>query len=95
MRYFLNISIKWKLMLGFSIGVIALILVAGTAIFTMTSLRDTQVEIQNIQLNNVIDYQALDANLTHLCHMAQQMLIKSMTCNFSKGVMAQQMRHAQ
>jgi len=51
-------------MLGFSIGMVSLILVAGTAIFAMTTLRDTQVDIQEIQLNNVIDYQGLDANLS-------------------------------
>jgi len=32
--------------------------------------------------------------LTHLCHLAQQTLCKSITCEFSKGVMAQQVRDA-
>lgn len=63
MRYFLNIPIKWKLTVGYSIGVFFLLLVAGTAILAMTALRDTQTKIQEIQLANVIDYLALDTNL--------------------------------
>lgn len=64
MRYFLNLSIKWKLVLGFGIGLLSLLLVASAAIHAMTALRDTQTEIQEVQLNNVIDYLALDANLS-------------------------------
>lgn len=64
MRYFLNLSIKWKLVLGFSIGLVSLLLVAGTAIYAMTTLRNTQAGIQEIQLNNVIDYLSLDASLS-------------------------------
>ena len=64
MRTFLNLSIKWKLVLGFSIGIVSLLLVAGTAVLSMTALRDTQTEIQEFQLANVIHYLALDANLS-------------------------------
>jgi len=63
MRHFLNLPIKWKLTVGYSIGVFFLLVVAGTAILAMTTLRDTQSEIQEIHLANVIDYLALDANL--------------------------------
>lgn len=64
MRYLLNLSIKWKLILGYSISVFFLLVVAGSAILAMTALRDTQTNIQEIQLANVIDYMALDANLS-------------------------------
>lgn len=64
MRHFLNLPIKWKLILGYSIGVFFLLVVAGTAILAMTALRDTQTEMQEIQLANVIDYLAVDSNLS-------------------------------
>lgn len=64
MRFLLNLPIKWKLVLGFSIGLISLILVAATAISTMVSLRDTQSSIQEIQLANVIDYMKLEADIS-------------------------------
>lgn len=64
MRTLLNLPIKWKLALGFSIGLISLILVAATAIRTMISLRDTQNSIQEIQLANVIDYMKLEAGIS-------------------------------
>lgn len=63
MRYFMNLSIKLKLVLGFGTMALFLVLVTGAAVIAMTGLRDAQVEIQEIHLNNVIDYQALDANL--------------------------------
>lgn len=74
MRYFLNLSIKWKLVLGYSINVFFLLLVAGSAILAMTALRDTQSEIQEIQLANVIDYLALDANLSRSRVLLYRML---------------------
>lgn len=77
MRFFLNLSIRWKLVLGFSIGAVSLLLVAGTAVFTMNALRDSQAEIQEIQLNNVIDYLALDANLSR----NRVLLHRLMRCN--------------
>lgn len=64
MRYFLNLSIKWKLALGFGAVIFSLLLVAGAALFTMRALNETQTGIQEIELNNVIDYMALDANLS-------------------------------
>lgn len=63
MHHFLNFPIKWKLVLGFSIGIASLLLVAGAALFAMTALRDTQTDIQEIHLNNTIDYLELDASL--------------------------------
>lgn len=64
MRHLLNLPIKLKLALGFGVVVVFLVLVAGIAIVAMTELRDAQIEIQEIHLANVIDYQALDANLS-------------------------------
>ncbi len=64
MHILLNLPIKWKLALGFSIGLISLILVAATAIVTMISLRDTQAGIQEIQLANVIDYMKLESGIS-------------------------------
>lgn len=74
MRYFLNLSIKRKLMLGYGIGVFFLLVVAGSAILAMTALRDTQRNIQEIQLANVIDYMALDANLSKSRALLYRML---------------------
>lgn len=74
MRHFLNLSIKWKLVLGYSIGVFSLLVVAGTAIQAMTALRDAQRDIQEIQLANVIDYLALDANLNKSRALLYRML---------------------
>lgn len=64
MRYLLDLPIRWKLALGFSIGLISLVLVAATAIRTMVSLRDTQTSIQEIQIANVIDYMKLEAGIS-------------------------------
>jgi len=64
MTHFLDLSIKWKLVLGFCIGLVSLLLVAGFGIHAMTTLRNIQTEIQEIQLNNVIDYLSLDASLS-------------------------------
>ncbi len=64
MRTLLDLPIRWKLVLGFSIGLICLVLVAATAIRTMLSLRDTQNSIQEIQLANVIDYMKLEAGIS-------------------------------
>ena len=64
MRHLLNLPIKLKLALGFGVVGVFLVLVAGIAIVAMTELRDAQIEIQEIHLANVIDYQALDANLS-------------------------------
>jgi len=64
MHYLLNLAIKWKLALGFSIGLISIALVAATAISTMISLRDTQSNIQETQLANVIDYMKLESGIS-------------------------------
>lgn len=74
MRYLLNLSIKWKLVLGYSIGVFFLLVVTGAAILAMTALRDTQRNIQEIQLANVIDYLAMDANLSKSRALLYRML---------------------
>lgn len=74
MRHFLNLSIKWKLTVGYGIGVFFLFVVAGTAILAMTVLRDTQAEMQEIQLANVVDYLALDNNLSKSRALLYRML---------------------
>lgn len=74
MRFFLNLSIRWKLALGFSIGVVSILLLAGTAIFAMSALRDSQTEMQEVQLSNVIDYMALDASLNQSQALLHHML---------------------
>lgn len=61
-------------MLGFSVGVISLLVVSFTTVRTMDGLRDSQSKIQEIQPSNVIDYLALDASLSRNRVVLQRML---------------------
>lgn len=64
MHFLLDLPIKWKLALGFSIGLVSLVLVALTATLAMIFLHDTQEDIQSIQLANVIDYMKLESGIS-------------------------------
>lgn len=74
MHFLLNLPIKWKLAAGFGIGLVFLILLTATAIGVMITLRDTQSEIQEIQLANVIDYMKLEAGISRNRVLLNRML---------------------
>lgn len=64
MNYFLNLSTRAKLSVGFGIGLISLLIVIITSIAIMKSLGASQQKIESIYLNNVIDYMTFEKNIS-------------------------------
>lgn len=63
MNWFLNLSTKAKLSIGFGLGLFSLLVVIITSVAMMKSLGASQQKIDEIYLNNVIDYLTLEKNL--------------------------------
>lgn len=63
MRCFVNLSIRGKLFVGFGALLLFLTVVSVTAVVAMRQLLVAQERIQQIELNNVIDYQVLESNI--------------------------------
>jgi HAMP domain-containing protein len=62
-NWFLNLSIKSKFRMGFGSMLLMLAVVCAVSLATMDSLRKKQEQIQQIELNNVIDYLKLENNI--------------------------------
>jgi hypothetical protein len=63
MNYFVNLSTRAKLSVGFGLGLISLLVVIVISIGLMKSLGASQEQIEKIYLNNVIDYLTLEKNI--------------------------------